>query len=398
MGLKVVGFVTEGVGPLLAKYLATEGATVILIESEKRPNGQRLRAPFKDNKPGLNRGYRFAATNTDKYDMCLDMKHPLAKEITPRLVNWADVLVDNFRPGVMASWTLSYEEVSAIKPDIVMIGLSAQGQTGPFSKAAAYGPHLSAYCGFAGLTGWPDRGPVSVGPYTDIVAPRFGVIALLAALDYRRRTGKGQYIDLSQFEASMQFLTPAVLDYSVNSRSQTRDGNKSPYAAPHGVYRCKGDDKWCAIAVFSDTEWKAFCQVIGSPPWTQNLKFSTLAGRKENEEELNELIGKWTERHDDQEVMTMMQQAGLEGGAVRNVQEAIVNCPQLQHRHFWWQLEHPEIGTTTVFGSGYKLSKTPYRLQRPAPCLGEHTEYICINFLGLSDREFATLYAEGVFN
>jgi benzylsuccinate CoA-transferase BbsF subunit len=297
----------------------------------------------------------------------------------------------------MDNWGLGYEDVKATNPGIIMIGLSYEGQTGPNRLAAGYGGSLAGYAGFVSITGWPDRAPVTVGAYPDIVSPRFGVAALLGALDYRRRTGKGQYIDRSEHEAAIQFLIPAILDYTVNKRIQTRDGNRSPYAAPHGVFQCKGDDKWCAIAVFTDTEWEAFCKVIGNPEWAQETKFSTLAGRKENEDELNELVEQWTVNRSDEEVMMIMQQGGVEAGVVRIGGDAIKNCPQLAHRNYWWTLEHPEIGNTMYAGNSFLLSKTPYQLQRPAPCFGEHTEYICTQLLGMSDEEFVDLFQNDVF-
>jgi crotonobetainyl-CoA:carnitine CoA-transferase CaiB-like acyl-CoA transferase len=396
-GLRVVAFVTEGVGPLLTKNLATNGAMVVLIESAKRPDGTRLRSPFKDDVPGMDRSYRFASANTDKYDMTLNLKHPRAKEVTRRLVESADVIVENYRPGVMENFGLSYEEAKIINPSIIMISLTSQGHTGPYSTMAGYGPHLAGYCGFTALAGWPDRGPVTVGPYTDMIAPHFGVIALLAALDYRRRTGEGQYIDLSQLEASLHFLTPAMLDFIANGRTQTRNGNKSFCAAPHGVYRCRGDDNWCAVAVFTDLEWKAFCKVIDDPAWTKEVKFGTLSARKENEEALDSLVECWTAGYTAEEVMNSMQRAGVAAGMVRNAGDLIENCPQLAHRHFWWRPEHPEMGETTVFGSSYVLSKTPYRILHPAPRLGEHTEYICTRFLKMTDDEFLDLFVDGVF-
>jgi benzylsuccinate CoA-transferase BbsF subunit len=396
-GLKVVGFVTAGVGPVLLKHLATHGATVVLVESAKRPDITRTAFPFKDNKPGINRSYRFALRNSDKYSMCLDLKHPRSKDVTKRLVSWADLLVDNFRPGVMESWNLSYKEASAIKPDIIMIGLSQQGRTGPHRSVAAYGGQLAGYAGFVTLTGWPDRAPVTVGAYPDIIVPSFGAVAVLAALDYRRRTGKGQYIDISQYETSIQFLASAILDYTVNHKIQLRDGNKCPYAAPHGVYRCKGNDEWCAIAVFTETEWETFCKVIGSPAWTRDTKFSTLARRKEYENELNSLVEEWTVDHTNKEIMTMMQQAGVEAGAVQTSGDVDEKSPQANRRHHRWTLKHPEMGEITYSGSSYSLSKTPCQVQRPAPCLGEHTEYICTKFLGMTDGEFVELFREGVF-
>jgi crotonobetainyl-CoA:carnitine CoA-transferase CaiB-like acyl-CoA transferase len=399
-GLKVVGFVTGGVGPILVRSLATHGATVVLIESIKQSNTNRSAGPFKDNKPGINRGYSFANVNSDKYSLCIDLKHPRAKEVTRRLASWADVFVDNWRTGVMESWGLGYEDVKAINPGIVMIGLSHEGHTGPHSREAGAGAILSALSGFIHLTGWPDRAPVTLGAFgvlPDYIAPRFGNAALLAALDYSKRTGKGQYIDLSEHEAAIQFLMPAILDYTVNNRIQTRDGNRSPYAAPHGVYSCKGDDRWCAIAVFTDIEWEAFCKVIGNPEWTQETKFSTLAGRKENEDELDKLVEQWTVNHSAEEVMMIMQQAGVEAGVVQGMEDIVENCPQLDHRNYWWMLEHPEIGKTKNAGNSYILSKTPYQLQRPAPCFGEHTGYVCTQLLGMSDEEFVDLFQNDVF-
>lgn len=400
-GLKVVGFVEAGVGPLTLKALATHGATVVVIESEKRPHMNRVSGPFKDDKPGLNRSYSFAFTNSDRYDMLLDLKHPRVNEVTRRLVSWADIFVDNWRPGVMENWGLSYEKVSEINPEIIMMGLSHEGHTGPHRTVAGAGAVLSGYCGMIHLTGWPDRPPVTLGArgiLPDLVSPRFGVIAALAALDYRKKTGKGQYIDISEYEVAIQFLTPSILENTVNKRVMNRDGNRCLYAAPHGVYRCKGDDRWCAIAVFSDSEWEVFCQVIGNPAWTQDIKFSTLSKRKENEDELNELVEEWTRNHAAEEVMMMMQQAGVGAGPVRGTGDIVENCPQLKYRNHWRKLEHSEMGETLYQGSPYILSKTPYQLQRPAPCFGEHTEYVCTEFLGMTDKEFIELYQEGVFS
>lgn len=345
----------------------------------------------------MNRSYQFAFTNSDKYDMCLNLKHPRAKDVTKRLIQWADVLVDNWRPGVMEKWGLSYEEVRAIKPDIIMVSSTQYGHTGPYRTIAGLGPHLEGYVGLVSLAGWPDRGPISLHAYPDLIAPRFAVTALLAALDYRRRTGKGQFIDVSQFECSIQQLIPAILEYTTNKRVMSRNGNKCVYAAPHGVYRCKGDDKWCAITVFTNSEWKSFCKVIGNPIWTQEARFSTLAGRKEYEDELNKLIEEWTVEYTAEEVRIMMQQVGVGAGEVRNIGELVENCPQSDYRHYWWRVEHPEMGKTLYPGSSYILSETPYQILRPAPSLGEHTGQVCTQFLGMSDEEFISLLQQGVF-
>jgi benzylsuccinate CoA-transferase BbsF subunit len=399
-GLKVVGFVTAGAGPMLVKSLATQGATVILIESGKRFNVTRSSGPFKDNKPGLNRSYSFAFVDSDRYSLAIDLKHPRAGEVIRRLVRWADVLADNWRTGVMESWGLSYDEARAINPGIIMCSLTHAGRTGPYKRARGMGIMQSALCGLVTLTGWSDRPPVMLGGLgilPDFIAPRFGVIAILAALDYRRRTGKGQFIDLSEYEASIQFQIPSILDYKANRRIELRDGNKCTYAAPHGVYRCKGNDRWCAIAVFTDAEWEAFGEAIGKPAWVNNRRFSTLAARKEHEDELNRLVEEWTSDKDANEVMMMMQKAGVEAGTVRTIEEAVEHCPQSDYRHYWWALEHPEIGRMIYQGNSYLLSKTPYQIERPAPLFGEHTEYVCTQLLGMPDNEFAELYQQGLF-
>jgi benzylsuccinate CoA-transferase BbsF subunit len=399
-GLKVAGFVTGGVGPIITKTLATHGATVVIIESGKRQNITRSGGPFKDNINGLNRSYSFAFVNTDKYSLALDLKHPRAKAVTRRIVDWADVIVENWRPSVMESWGLGYEDVRAIKEDIIMASLSHEGRGGPHGEVPGAGPALSALSGLIELTGWPDRPPVTLPAYgilPDYIAPRFGVFAILAAADYRRRTGKGQYIELSEYETSIQFQIPAILDYTANRRIQSRNGNRSPYAAPHGVYPCAGEDQWIAIAVFSDAHWEAFCKVMGRPPWTQDGKFNSIDKRIENADELDLLTSTWTKMHGAEEIMLKLQAAGVEAGTVRNIGDVVQKCPQLEHRGFWWKLHHPEIDETVNAGSSYRLSRTPYALEKPAPCFGEHTEYVCTQFLGMSDEEFVDLFTEEVF-
>jgi benzylsuccinate CoA-transferase BbsF subunit len=281
-----------------------------------------------------------------------------------------------------------------------MCGMTHAGHTGPMRRAAGMGIMQSALCGLVSLTGYPDRPPVTLGGLgilPDFIAPRFGTTAIMAALDYRRRTGKGQFIDLAEYEAAIQFQTPAILDYTANHRVMKRDGNKCPDAAPHGVYRCKGDDRWCAIAVFSDSEWKSFCQSIGNPGWIDDPRFSTLAARKEHEDELNRLVEAWTIDKDAAQVMARLQNAGVEAGVVRTIEEAVEHCPQADHRHYWWTLDQPEIGKMIFQGNSYLMSKTPYQIKRPAPLFGEHTECICTQLLGMPDQQFAELCQEGLF-
>ncbi|MBU2608365.1 MAG: CoA transferase, partial [Chloroflexi bacterium] len=247
------------------------------------------------------------------------------------------------------------------------------------------------------LTGWQDRCPTQISvAYTDIVSHHFAVSWLIAALDYRRRTGKGQYIDISQYEASLQFISPLLLDFTVNNHVTGREGNRSEYAAPHGVYPCKGVERWCAMAVFTDQQWASFCRVIGSPEWSKGDKFSTLPARKENEDELDRLISDWTINLTTEEVMEMMQAGGIPSGVVSNCQDVYQNR-QLQNRRHFVPLEHPEIGRYNFESPPFVLSKTPAQIKMPSPCLGEHNEYFYTKVLGMSDEEFVQLLAEGVF-
>ncbi|GAG38987.1 unnamed protein product, partial [marine sediment metagenome] len=239
--------------------------------------------------------------------VALNLAHSKGVEIARRFVARADIVVENFAGGVMKRMGLGYEELKRLKPDIIMLSSCMQGQTGPYATHPGFGFHLAALSGFYQITGWPDREPPYLGPYTDFIAPHFNVLAILAALDYRRRTGKGLYIDMSQYENGVHFLAPLVLDYVVNRRVAERVGNRYPCAAPHNAYRCHGEDRWCAIAVFTDEEWESLCGVIGNPAWTEYARFSNLQSRKENEEELDGLVEEWTINHSAEGVMSMLQ-------------------------------------------------------------------------------------------
>jgi benzylsuccinate CoA-transferase BbsF subunit len=251
-------------------------------------------------------------------------------------------------------------------------------------------------CGFTNITGWPDREPtVPFGALTDFLTFPHMVTALIAALIHRKKTGKGQYIELSQLECSAQFLAPPIMDYMINGRILARMGNRSVYAAPHGVYHCQGEgEKWCAIAVCTDEEWRNFCDAIGNPEWTKDSRFATFMGRKENEGELDKFVEEWTVNYTPQEVMRRMQEAGVPAGVVESGEDLVAD-PQLNHRGTHIILEHPEIGPHTYHPPPYRFSKTPHKLTMPAPCLGQHNEYVLKEILGMSDDEVADLLIAG---
>jgi benzylsuccinate CoA-transferase BbsF subunit len=306
--------------------------------------------------------------------------------------------MDNFTPGVMEGWGLDYEELKKVKPDIIMLRQSGFGSWGPYAQQPAFGMILAAMAGLPNFIGWPDGGPLPVGvsAYTDCISPRFASAALIAALDYRNKTGKGQLLDLSQFETTLYFIMPAILEYISTGREPARIGNSHPYAVPHGVYPCKGDDRWCTIAVFGDEQWASLCQVMGRTEYIEDPRFGTLPGRKQNEDKINELVGGWTINFAPEEVMTKMQSAGVPAGVVKNAAD-IYEDPQLRQRNLFWPLNHPDMGLFTHLGQGFELSKTPAQAYMPSPRLGEHTEYVCTEILGMTDEEFVELVGAGVF-
>jgi benzylsuccinate CoA-transferase BbsF subunit len=276
-----------------------------------------------------------------------------------------------------------------------MISASMQGQTGPHAKHRALGGQLAALSGFCHITGWPEGIPTPIGVYTDYIVPHFSVPVLLGALLYRNRTGKGQYIDLSQFEAGLQFMAPLLLDYEANGREAGRMGNRFDAAAPHGAYRCMGKDRWCAISVFSDEEWRSFTRVAGHGEWADDPRFATPAQRKKNEDELDRLVEGWTLQHAAEEVMTMMQSGGVAAGVLETDQDLLERDPQLAHRRYFRELDHPEVGKHVVHREAFTLSRSPSELTR-APLLGEHNEHALKNILGMSDDEIAQLVVDGV--
>ena len=396
-GIKVVDFSWYVVGPQTARHLAVNGAEVIRVESSVSPDGLRRTGPYKDGIIDVNRSGYFNNQNPNKYGITLNLKLPQALEIAKRLVARADVVTESFTPGVIERFGLGYNDLKEVKPDIIMVSMGAQGRDGPHSHHSAYGHVQQALCGVNHLTGRPDSYPTGAhGPYTDFFVPHISATVVIAALAYRRRTGKGQYIELSQLEASIHALETAILDYTVNGREQCRMGNRHSQAAPHGAYRCKGEDRWCTIAIFNDEEWQRFCKVLNNPDWSLDSKFATLAGRLENSAELDRLVEQWTSKYSVEQVMERLRAAAVAAGVVKNAKD-MHEDPQLKHRNHYWVLDHPETGPATYDSPAYKLSKTPSQARMPAPCLGEHNAFVCTEILGMSDEDFVRLLAEGVF-
>ena len=396
-GLKIADFTWLGVGPIAMKFMANMGATVIHIESYTRPDLCRVSPPYKDWQPGINRSAFFAAYNDSKYGITLNLRMPQAQQVARRIINdWADVVADAHLPGIMESFGLDYETLRKEKPDLIHVATALQGKTGPYSTMPGHGMVGVSLGGITQITGWPDREPtVPFGALTDFLTFPHMITALIAALIYRRKTGKGQYIELSQLECTTQFLAPPIMDYMIHGRVLERMGNRSSSAAPHGIYHCLGEgEKWCAISVSTDEEWHSFCHVIGSPEWTQDPRFATFVGRKEEENELDGLVEEWTVNYSPQDVMRKMQDAGVPAGVVESGEDLVAD-PQLEHRRTHVVMQHPEIGPHIYQAPPYRFSKTPHELTMPAPCLGQHNEYVLKEVLGMSDNEVADLLIAG---
>jgi len=395
-GIKVLDFGWIGVGPITARYFADHGATVIRIESLSRFDGLRMAPPYKKAKPGLNNSQFFANFNASKVSLGLNMAHPHARAIAKRLCReWTDIIVEGFTPKQMRAWGLHYEDLSPTRPDLIMLSTCQLGQTGPYAMYAGYGNMAASLAGYYEITGWPDRGPCMVyGAYTDMLTPGVGAALLAAALDYRRRTGKGQWIDLSQFEAGVNHIPATVLDYTVNGRIATRRGNRDDHGCPHAAYRCQSNDRWIAIAVFTDEEWWSLVQAIGNPAWAQAERFATQAGRKANEEELDRLIEAWTQTRDAEQIEALLQQAGVAAGLVAK-QSDLHEDPQLQDWGFFAWRAHKVMDLSPYDGLMSHLTQTPGAVA-PAPLLGEHYEEILKGILSYSDEEIAELIGTGV--
>ncbi|MFQ5683028.1 MAG: CaiB/BaiF CoA transferase family protein [Candidatus Binatia bacterium] len=399
-GIKVVEFAAYAAGPVVGKHLADQGATVIHIESNARPDGFRTHyPPYKDNIHGLNRSGLFALCNNNKLDITLNLKKaPKATDLAKKIVAWSDVVIENFSPGTIKRLGLDYEALKKVNPGIIMLSSSNMGQSGPHAHHAGFGSQLSSLAGFTNLTGYLDGPPeILYGPYIDYIAVAYGAIAILAALDHRERTGEGNYIDTAQYETGLQFLSPILLDYKVNHKVAGREANRDPSAAPHAAFPCKGEDRWCVISVFSEPEWKSLCQVMGNPAWTRETRFATLQVRKENEEELNQKIGRWTVGFTGKEITEKLQNVGVRSGIVNRMRDLYTD-PQLKHRGQWVELEHPEIGRMHYQRPPFILSSTRSDHTKRDPLLGEHNSYFYRELLGLSEKDYDELVTDGVID
>jgi crotonobetainyl-CoA:carnitine CoA-transferase CaiB-like acyl-CoA transferase len=394
-GVKVADFSWIGVGPITAKALADHGATVVHIETDKPVDRLRMTGPFKDNIPGMNRCQFFGAFNTSKLSLGLNMKTPQGHAIARRMLAWCDISLNSFTAGTMDRNGLGYAAAREVNPGIIVAETCLLGQTGPAARMSGYGYHAAAVSGFHEITGWDDRSPG--GPfnaYTDTIAPRFLTATLMAALDHRRRTGEGQYIDQAQMESALHFLTPELLEVQLSGVSARRNGNWSPTAFPHDAYPCAGHDQWCAIAVETDGHWRSLKTAMGDPGWASSGDLDTLVGRRAAAAMIERELSEFTRLHEPRALMDLLQAAGVPAGMVQRSSDHQED-PQFGHRSFFRHLEHPEMGTVPYEGHQFRISGYDSGPRMPAPCLGEHTYEVLRDILAMSDEEIAETYAAG---
>jgi crotonobetainyl-CoA:carnitine CoA-transferase CaiB-like acyl-CoA transferase len=395
-GLKVIEVGGYAAGPWIGKLLGNYGATVIHIEAYDRPDGFRLQyPPYPQGKKGINRSGCFSYFNDSKYDVTIDVKKPGGIELARKLAGWADVLIENMRPGVIDRIGLGYEDLKKSNPDLIFMSTCNMGQTGPRAATGGFGSQLSALAGFCGLTGEAEGTPqLLYGPYIDFVAALVGTPLILAALDRRDKSGQGCFIDVSQYECGAFFLAGSLFDYHASGKVLEREENRDPVAAPHNAYPCKGDDQWVALSCWSDAEFRALSRVAGQK-WASDKRFRTAAARRKNLAALDAAIARWTKKQTVESVVDALQAAGLRAYNVNTCAD-LFSDPQLTHRKTWRVRKHPEIDYQAHYFPGFDLSEQPGDVTAPAPVIGQDNELVFRQYLGLSDEDYRKLKENGV--
>ena len=395
-GIRVADFTWVWAGPFATLQLAHLGAEVIRIETENRVCVTRRIPPFADGEPGPNRSGYYNQYNQGKASVCLNLKKPEGIAIAKKLVAASDIVAENFAGGVMNKMGLGYEVLKQTKPDIIMISMSGYGATGPESAYVSYGPAQVPMSGLSSVTGFPGFPPMHVGfSYGDPNGGLHGAFAVLAALMHRARTGEGQYIDLSQWETSVTLLGEGLMAQQMHGAPPPRVGNRDAHTAPHGLFRCQGQDRWVSIAVADEDEWQRLCQGMGQPELATDIRFASLADRKKNEDELEALINAWTQTRTADEVTRTLQAAGVAAFPALTNRD-LAQDQHLQERGFFVEHPHPEVGPRRHAGVPWVFSDTPCQVRQPAPCLGQDTDTVLRDLLGYSADEVAALRADEV--
>jgi len=417
-GIRVVDITVIYAGPFATVNLADWGAEVIRVESIKhfqvltrggiaRPPQEIVSNPTRTG--GLatycgrdvsfrpwNRWTLFNAHARNKLGCTMDLTQPRGKQLFKRLIAVSDVFLESNAPHVVENLGLTYDVLREVNPRLIMLSMPGFGSTGPNKYYRALGVHQEAFIGHTYLRGYPDSDPSTTTTlyHADEASGATAALAVLMALHYRNRTGKGQYIDLAQAEATMPHLGEAIMDYTMNRRVQGSRGNRMPGAAPCGCYRCQGEDRWINITITTDEEWEGLCRAMGNPPWCRQERFADSLSRDRNQDDLDRLIQEWTMQHNHYDLMPRLQKEGVPAGPVIFEDDAYTD-PHLRERGFFQEVTHEECGTHLYPTFGFRMSETPNRIRRPPVRLGEHNEYVYKELLKVSDEEYHQLEREG---
>lgn len=397
-GIRVLDFSWGGAGPFATKALADHGAEVIKIETSTHYDFSRTMGPYAGGRKGVNFSAYNANRNSSKLSVTLNLKTKEAAELARRLAPSCDVVVNNFRAGTLEKLGLGYQDLAALRSDIIYVSMPLQGSAGPQAEYSGVGHTLNVLAGIFGVTGYANERPI--GPGTNFpdhaVNPGHALIAILGALMHRRRTGRGQYIEVSQLESTMNLLGPHILAYSATRTNPRPAGNTSTERAPYGVFRAV-DDRWLAISVGDDAQWRGLCAVAEGRPWASDPRFATAAQRLAHASELDAAVRAWVEGQEPHALMTRLQERGVPAGVVAKADDLVDRDPQLVARGHFVRREHPATEPIVYNGIPYRLSRTPGSIRHRAPLLGEHNALVIKEWLGMDDAEYERLAQAGVF-
>jgi len=403
--LRICDFTGQLAGAGATKFLAAFGAQVIRIEdptNDGRWDILRGGQPFKDERRGINLGGSFNNHNVEKLGITLNLRTARGKELLHELIKISDVVSENFAAGVFERLGLSYEELRALKDDVIYVSNCGFGHSGPYVNYKTWGPVVQAVSGLTFSSGLPGQPSAGWGySYMDHTGAYYMAMAILMAVHHRNVTGEGQWVDMSCTEAGASLNGPALLDYTVNGRGLRREGspnsnrNQFPAMTPHGIYETEGDDNWIGISCRNEQDWQALCGVAGTA-WADDARFATLADRLANEDDLDRRITDWTRHQERFDLASRLQAAGVPATAVQRPGERVDHDGDTAAWGLWPTVKQTEMGDVRVDGMPVHLSETDWKLERGAPCLGEHNDYVFGELLGVSAAELVSLHEEGV--
>ncbi len=394
-GYSIVDFGQVWAGPILSAICADMGASVIRIESRVGSDMARL-APASPQRELLNS--LFIYRNRDYY-INLNLKTPEGIRLAKEIIKLGDVVVENFAPGVMTRFGLSYEEVRKVRPDVVMISISAGGQTGPWSDLMGYGPSINSLAGTDGFIGYAGENQLMCNiPDADQTAANMGAFAVLAALYHRKRTGEGQYLDMAFLETLGGLLSEGFMDYQMTGRLPRPSGDHHPDMAVHGFFPCQGTDRWVSVAVKTEEEWQGLVHALGDPSWATGPQFSDQHSRRSHREEIAARIAEWTRQWTAEEATRSLQEAGV-AAAPANTNADLHADPHHRYRRSSIRFESDGVGADEMlYGIPWRLSETPGSIRRPAPPLGADNERFFTQVLGLAPERVRGLIEDKVIH